>query len=406
MDSIVDEQPTTSGGCSGPRQYHHELVSHLISRIHALKSNPTVSLATRQVFQSGHPYENNENTLGQCIIEGAAELEISFDPSCATEQGCDVLRFFSDSSRENCLTSASGSIGNSCWKDVLKVPGNSVFWSFKSDSSVVDWGYKFIVTPIMKKNFSPQGQFGLMLLDSLINIPIDEQNYQQMTKYYENPTILEALANLLVHNCTETADVLSRSLVEMTCKFFTNVLKISTFCPTLEIPVHTFSCVLDKFEDSFVSLLKQSSSTLLSSVYRLEPIVFCNAYIELSTNLKPLQFKNTRLRYLNDGFLSPGILFMLSEFFESKVLKNPMFLAKSVYTYNQKHFVMLESPHPYENSSSYCAKVEFPEDFDKIQIFIDPLTRTERNCDEVKISDRSNQLFNWSGDDFPSFGCG
>ena len=107
----------------------------------------TASSATgamkEQMFESAHPYENNAN-FDECItIKGATSLNIVFDSETKTESGCDNLRFYSGPNRTGQIVEYSGSNFAA-----LDVPGDTVYYSFTTDSSCVEWGYRFTVYPV------------------------------------------------------------------------------------------------------------------------------------------------------------------------------------------------------------------------------------------------------------------
>jgi hypothetical protein len=47
------------------------------------------------VIESPHPYENNANVNEAITIPGASRLNVVFDDETNTEDGCDIVRFFS-----------------------------------------------------------------------------------------------------------------------------------------------------------------------------------------------------------------------------------------------------------------------------------------------------------------------
>lgn len=100
-----------------------------------------------QVFESAHPYENNAN-LEECIqIKGATSLNIVFDPETKTESGCDNLRFYNGPNRTGQIVEYSGSNFAA-----LDIPGDTVYYTFTTDSSCVEWGYRFTVFPVGGKS--------------------------------------------------------------------------------------------------------------------------------------------------------------------------------------------------------------------------------------------------------------
>jgi hypothetical protein len=95
------------------------------------------------VYESAHPYENNVNFEETIRFPGATKLQIVFDPQTKTESGCDVVRFYNAAGDSATIYEHSGS---DTWPE-LTVIGDSVHYKFTTDSSCVEWGYKFTVYP-------------------------------------------------------------------------------------------------------------------------------------------------------------------------------------------------------------------------------------------------------------------
>ncbi|XP_020615962.1 zinc finger ZZ-type and EF-hand domain-containing protein 1-like [Orbicella faveolata] len=100
----------------------------------------TLSTETRE---SAHKYPNDTVDKGKVHIPGAATLFVKFDPRCATEEGCDELQIASSPDYDQNKHVFSGPTGR--WIDV-EIPGDTLYYFFKSDSSTNDWGWKFVVT--------------------------------------------------------------------------------------------------------------------------------------------------------------------------------------------------------------------------------------------------------------------
>ena len=99
----------------------------------------------RQTFESTHPYEHNLNTKKTVRFAGAARLEVSFDSECRTENRCDYLRFFCRGKQVGLDKYHGDSRQAGCkWPDLV-VDGDELQFTFFSDGSTNDWGYKFDV---------------------------------------------------------------------------------------------------------------------------------------------------------------------------------------------------------------------------------------------------------------------
>lgn len=108
------------------------------------------------VYESDHPYENNMDLYTPVSVPGAKRLSIVFDPQTRTENNCDYLSFYTDSSHS---TQMPGTVnytggrenGTNNWPGLqgrppLVIDGDSFELYFHSDGSVNDWGYKMIIT--------------------------------------------------------------------------------------------------------------------------------------------------------------------------------------------------------------------------------------------------------------------
>lgn len=125
---------------------HPHIFRHsLWQLLHSISRPLSVSEQTPIFVESLHPYENNMNYDQAYIIPGALKLLIEFTPQTKTENNCDVLTFYRAANHQDQICAYSGD--NSNFK-VLEVKGDSVFLHFRSDGSVVYWGYAFTITPI------------------------------------------------------------------------------------------------------------------------------------------------------------------------------------------------------------------------------------------------------------------
>lgn len=118
------------------------------------------------VYESDHEYSNNTSERRTIEVPGAKSLKIVFDERTSTEENRDFLRFlripdggrpedaFRGSSLESCPEhlryGEERYSGSHAWPGVngvppLVIPGNKCVMTFISDSSDVDWGYRFKV---------------------------------------------------------------------------------------------------------------------------------------------------------------------------------------------------------------------------------------------------------------------
>ena len=98
-------------------------------------------LAKEQVFESKHPYNNNESWRQTITLKGAPSLAVFFDKECRTEKDYDELKFYtkdpdeSDGSAKDTFFKWSGKSA----PPMLQVPSNTFCADFTSDGSNTEW---------------------------------------------------------------------------------------------------------------------------------------------------------------------------------------------------------------------------------------------------------------------------
>eukprot|EP01042_Synura_sphagnicola_P001742 gene1742-2043_t len=106
------------------------------------------------IIESPHPYENNQDVYTVVEMPGAIEYIVSFDEQSRTEEDCDYVRFYKDSSHdslwgENKYSGGyQGSFKNfpgTGFRPALTIPAGRFVVHFHSDGSTMDWGYKITV---------------------------------------------------------------------------------------------------------------------------------------------------------------------------------------------------------------------------------------------------------------------
>jgi len=117
-----------------------------------------------QVYESSHPYTDNLKERWTIKIPRSRFLTIKFDPLSKTEERRDFLRFlklrpdgsyyiggYSDSAPLQDRYGEERYSGSSGWPGTgnipaLVIPNDTVFCTFDTDDSTVDWGYRFTVS--------------------------------------------------------------------------------------------------------------------------------------------------------------------------------------------------------------------------------------------------------------------
>lgn len=103
--------------------------------------------------ESDHPYPNSHSSTSRVTMRGATALRVVFDRRCSLETNCDVLTIHRGAStRDDARVRRC-----SCRRDArdwaahfgpLDVAGDTLTWSFETDSTNNDWGWKFTVYPV------------------------------------------------------------------------------------------------------------------------------------------------------------------------------------------------------------------------------------------------------------------
>lgn len=140
LESTIKKVISTSLGEEMCKILLHETIFQVI--LASSCAAPAGKLA-ELLIESAHPYENNMRHDQVITIAGAAGLRIEFDSQCLTESGCDILRFYKQPNHMGQISENSGRN----FAD-FEVEGDTVHLYFYSDSSCVEWGYKFRVIPI------------------------------------------------------------------------------------------------------------------------------------------------------------------------------------------------------------------------------------------------------------------
>ncbi|KAL3875978.1 hypothetical protein ACJMK2_033871 [Sinanodonta woodiana] len=115
--------------------------------------------------ESSHNYENNQHVTQNFNCPGATKFVIDFDQRCETERRYDYL-VFTDS--KGLQMRFDQKVGTPKWPRQVTFHGPHLHYLFHSDSSNVEWGYKFKVTargsPDMPLTWPYDLQLGLVKL--------------------------------------------------------------------------------------------------------------------------------------------------------------------------------------------------------------------------------------------------
>lgn len=117
-----------------------------------MESNQSESIVDVKVIESSHNYNNNVVISEEFNFEEATQLIVEFDGRCSTEADCDVLTF---TDAQGVTHRCHGKVGGDSWPKTLQFQGSKLTFSFHSDSTNTDWGYRFCIKVYskLKKSF-------------------------------------------------------------------------------------------------------------------------------------------------------------------------------------------------------------------------------------------------------------
>ena len=125
-----------------------------------MESNQSDSIVDVKVIESSHNYNNNAVISEEFSFEEASQLIVEFDGRCSTEADCDVLNF---TDAQGVTHRCHGKVGTDNWPKTLLFKGSKLTFSFHSDSTNTDWGYRFCIKVYSKLKKSFHWLFDLQL---------------------------------------------------------------------------------------------------------------------------------------------------------------------------------------------------------------------------------------------------
>lgn len=152
-----------------------------------------------KVFESTHSYTSNMDFEEEISFPGATKLIIEFDPQCYTEANCDYLAFYPRPGKENEIKKFSGQ-GESNWQK-FEHTGDKLYLYFHTDSSVVYWGYKFTVTPIIPKKKSNVRKYNIPAVLFIIDF-IASNGFTVLTSGFFKQFVVIPLF-MFMHTCED-----------------------------------------------------------------------------------------------------------------------------------------------------------------------------------------------------------
>ena len=128
------------------------LMELCISELEDVAHEPNLNETPQPVVQeSPHPYPDDYTISDTVRMQGAEALVVNFDPRCSTERRHDVLVIKDGGGAVIAVRSGRDQAD---WSQDIRVLGDELTWTFKSDGSVNGWGFKFTVQPIMPVSYT------------------------------------------------------------------------------------------------------------------------------------------------------------------------------------------------------------------------------------------------------------
>ena len=146
------------------------LMELCINELEEVARSPRMNETPQPILQeSSHPYQNNSTSNNTIHMPGAEALILTFDPRCSTERRHDVL-VIKDGS--GAVIAVKSGRDTSDWAHDIRVVGDELSWTFKSDGSVNGWGFRFTVNPILPKKVHGGSELSDRVLQSRPSIDL------------------------------------------------------------------------------------------------------------------------------------------------------------------------------------------------------------------------------------------
>eukprot|EP00771_Trimastix_marina_P002473 gnl/Trimastix_PCT/3602.p1 GENE.gnl/Trimastix_PCT/3602~~gnl/Trimastix_PCT/3602.p1 ORF type:complete len:1627 (+),score=625.31 gnl/Trimastix_PCT/3602:442-4881(+) len=122
----------------------------------AVSPAPAASLdfSKAVIYETNHPYANNMDVVQKIDIPGARSLRMHLDRRSKTENNNDHLTIYADADCQNQLVRLTG---QTIQPKVLHIKRNPVWFKFKTDGSVIDWGVRLVIVPDDDEGAAPEG---------------------------------------------------------------------------------------------------------------------------------------------------------------------------------------------------------------------------------------------------------
>lgn len=106
---------------------------------------------TEEVFETTHPYDNNQDLMYEFVCPGVEYLMVRCDTRCRSENNYDYLAFYGDKERTRELKRCTGRDESANWPAEFRLDTDRVYMHFHSDGSNNDWGFRLTVSAPSKE---------------------------------------------------------------------------------------------------------------------------------------------------------------------------------------------------------------------------------------------------------------
>lgn len=127
------------------------LMDLCVSELEDVSREPQHEIPKAIVQESPHPYPDNYSDTKTIRLPGAEALIVTFDPRSSTERRHDALVIKDGGGAAIAVRSGRDAQD---WAHDVRVVGDELTWTFKSDGSVSGWGFMFTVQPLVPKKSS------------------------------------------------------------------------------------------------------------------------------------------------------------------------------------------------------------------------------------------------------------
>ncbi|EGG14125.1 putative ubiquitin-protein ligase [Cavenderia fasciculata] len=159
----------------------------------------------KMAVDSPHPYPPNVRVTANVLIPRASSLKIEFDQKSKTQNYVDYLMFSKSTPGGDDLGFFTGDFPN----QPIIIQGDRFIWSFFSDSSEGEWGFRFYVSPIFNEEIQKENEIQYdQEIEYLLSHPFTWNHYMDLELVKFINTLCEKLkktpSQLIFEQCCIT----------------------------------------------------------------------------------------------------------------------------------------------------------------------------------------------------------